>query len=48
MKHEKYIYERRTKKGSKYFQIQITFKDEYGQNKTFYESVQISDYPSRT
>ena len=48
MKHEKYIYERKTKKGSKYFQIQITFKDEYGQNKTFYESVQISDYPSRS
>lgn len=48
MKKEKYIYERKTKKGSPYFQIQITFKDEYGQSKTFYESVQISDYESKS
>ena len=48
MKKEKYIYERKTKKGSPYFQIQIAFKDEYGQSKTFYESVQISDYESKS
>ena len=48
MKKEKYIYERKTKKGSPYFQIQITFKDEYGQPKTFYESVQISEYNSKS
>lgn len=48
MKKEKYIYERQTKKGSKYFQIQITFKDEYNQSKTFYENVQISEFESRS
>lgn len=48
MKKEKYIYERATKKGSKYFQIQITFKDEYNQSKTFYENVQISEFESRS
>lgn len=48
MKKEKYIYERETKKGSKYFQIQIAFKDEYNQSKTFYENVQISEFESRS
>ncbi len=48
MKKEKYIYERQTKKGSKYFQIQITFKDEYNQSKTFYENIQISEFESRS
>lgn len=48
MKKGKYIYERKTKKGSPYFQIQIAFKDEYEQSKTFYESVQISDYESKS
>lgn len=48
MKKEKYIYERATKKGSKYFQIQISFKDNLGQKKTFHESVLFSDYGSRS
>lgn len=48
MNKEKYIYERKTNKGSKYFQIQIAFKDEYNQPKTFYKNIQINEYPSRS
>lgn len=48
MKKEKYIYERNTKKGSKYFQIQIAFKDHLGQKKVFNQSVQFKDFGSRS
>lgn len=48
MKKERYIYERKTKKGSPYFQIQISFKDEFNKTKTFYQNVQIDDFPSRS
>lgn len=48
MKREKYIYFRTTKKGSKYYQIQISFKDEYNQTKTFYENVQVNEYSSKS
>lgn len=48
MKKEKYIYERKTKKGSPYFQIQISFRNEYGEQKTFYKNISIEEYPNRS
>ncbi len=45
---ERYIYERKTKKGSLYYQVQITFKDAVGKNQTFYKSVYVDEYPSKS
>lgn len=45
---ERYIYERKTKKGSLYYQVQITFKDVVGKNQTFYKSVYIDEYHSKS
>lgn len=46
MKRERYISLKKTKKGTKLLQIKITYKDDYGQQKTYYENVTVSDYPT--